>query len=137
MKIKPIASSHSPGYHKKYQRGWNLNKKNKKAMNKVSQMKQMSLPFTEVADSELKVFELYKWRDPKARYKSYGSHVDYIVANNQNEAEDMFRNTYPDWWRFGGVLEVDAYEVKRTMEMLEEQVETCKTVLQAVSIEND
>ena len=136
MKVKPIGNPSSPGYYKKYQRGWS-HKKNKKTMNKISQMKQMSLPFTDPVSSELKVFELYKWRDPKARYKSYGAHVDYIVANNLNEAEDLFSNTYPDWWRYGGVLEVDAHEVKRTLELLEQQVETCKTVLLAVSIESD
>lgn len=96
-------------------------------------MKQLQLPFDEL-NIELKVFELYMYRDPRARYKTYGTHVEYTLAKNINQAEELFSTVYPNWWRTMGVKETTPGDVSTKLESLKEQVETCKFVLQALNI---
>ena len=97
-------------------------------------MKQLTLPFDDVA-SEIKIFELYLYsKSMNHRYRTYGKHVDYTLAETMNDAEELFAKTYPGWWKSMGVRPVDPTTVKNNLETLERQVETCKFVLEAFSI---
>jgi hypothetical protein len=97
-------------------------------------MKQLQLPFDDL-DLDLKVFELYLHRDPRARYKVYGTHTNFTLAVSLNQAEELFSNAYPNWWRTMGVKESTTQEVVTKLEMLEEQAITCKFVLRALNID--
>ena len=97
-------------------------------------MKQLALPFDEDLD-EVKVFELYMYSNPLGlRYRTYGKHIDYTLAKSMNDAEELFSKSYPNWWATMGVKEVSIIEVENNMKKLEQQIETCKFVLQALNI---
>ena len=145
-KINPIEQSYRPGSDTRDDREKKKNKNRDKkrpvgpaVINHVisrsnrMQMKQLQLPFDDL-DIELKVFELYLYRDPRARYKSYGTHVEFTLAKNMNQAEELFSNVYPNWWRTMGVKEANTADVVTKLESLQEQVVTCKFVLQALNI---
>jgi hypothetical protein len=149
-KINPIEQSYRPGAqgHGSDGKEQEANKKKKDGnpdfgpavVNHIvpngirMQMKQLQLPIDGLG-LDLKVFELYLHRDPKARYKVYGTHIDFTLAESLNQAEEMFSNTYPTWWRTMGVKESTAQEVVTKLEMLEEQTATCKFVLLALNID--
>jgi len=147
-KVNPIEHSSRPGSHG-HGRGREESTKKKKddvpdfgpavvshVMSRQlrAQMKQLQLPLDGI-NLELKVFELYLHRDPRARYKVYGTHVDFTLADSLNQAEELFSNTYPNWWRTMGVKESSIQAVVTKLEMLEEQTATCKFVLQALNID--
>lgn len=147
-KVNPIDHSHRPGSNTHGQ-GREETPKKKKSRNPKfgpavishviprdirTQMKQLSLPLDGL-ELDLKVFELYLHRDPRARYKAYGVHVDFTLAENLNQAEELFSNTYPTWWRTMGVRETTVQEVITKLEMLQEQTATCKFVLHALNID--
>jgi hypothetical protein len=97
-------------------------------------MKQLALPFDDNA-IEVKIFELYLYsKSLNHRYRTYGKHIDYTVAVSVNAAEELFSKSYPSWWQTMGVKEVQAESVRSNLEQLEQQVETCKFVLEAVRI---
>jgi len=97
-------------------------------------MKQLALPFDDVIN-DVKIFELYLYsKSMNHRYRTYGKHVDYTLAETMNDAEELFAKTYPGWWKSMGVRQVDPDLVKTNLETLERQVETCKFVLEAFSI---
>ena len=98
-------------------------------------MKQLALPFDDDVISDVKIFELYLYsKSMNHRYRTYGKHVDYTLAETINNAEELFAKTYPGWWKSMGVREVDPGLVKTNLETLERQVETCKFVLEAFNI---
>ena len=148
-KIKPIDRSYRSNYNSHDQDKEDKRRKKKKdfsisgpaVINHVvskkaqaqARMKQLQLPFDDL-DLDLKVFELYLYRDPRARYKSYGTHVEFTLAKNINQAEELFSNTYPTWGRTMGVKETTPEEVARKLDLLKEQVTTCKFVLEALNI---
>jgi len=148
MKIKPIARSYSSDNnsmnHRHQQNKQNKQKRVAKntpaatvTINSPSYMKQLQLPFDDIDKADLKIFELYQYRDPRARYKTYGSHVDYTVAKSMNEAEDLFSKAYPNWWKAMGVKEADVTDVQKKLEFLEEQVATCRIVLHALILDEE
>ena len=97
-------------------------------------MKQLTLPFDDT-EIEAKIFELYMYSNPLGlRYRTYGKHIDYTLAKSMNDAEELFSKSYPNWWATMGVREVDVITVKNNLDKLEQQVETCKFVLEAFSI---
>ena len=147
-KIKPVDHSSRPGpddhkenKHQKKKKKFKfspgpaaINHIISRTKRKSIQMKQLKLPFGEATKLDLKVFELYRYRDPRARYKAYGNHVEYTLAKNMNQAEELFSNTYPGWWKTMGVKESSVQDVVSKLESLKEQVTTCKFVLQALNI---
>jgi len=147
-KIKPIDRSYKSSYNAHDQDKEDRHRKKKKdaggsgpaVVNHIISekaqvhMKQLQLPFDDDLDLDLKVFELYLYRDPRAGYKSYGTHVEFTLAKNINQAEELFSNTYPTWWRTMGVKETTPEEVARKLDLLKEQVTTCKFVLEALNI---
>lgn len=147
-KIKPVDQSFRPGYDSQDDsKDRHGSKKKKSASSSIgpavvnhiidrhAQMKQLQLPFEgNNLGFDLKVFELYMYRDPRARYKSYGVHVEYTLAKNMNQAEELFSKTYPTWWKTMGVKETTPEDVAKKLDLLKEQVSTCKFVLQALNI---
>ena len=100
-KIKPIDRSYRSNYNSHDQDKEDKRKKKKKdfsisgpaVINHVvskkaqARMKQLQLPFDDDLDLDLKVFELYLYRDPRAGYKSYGTHVEFTLAKNINQVK--------------------------------------------------
>jgi len=147
-KVNPIDQSHRPGsqgHGQGKEQGAKKKKDNTQDFGPAvvshivskdlrAQMKQLQLPLDGL-DLDLKVFELYAHRDPRARYRVYGTHVDFTLAVSLNQAEELFSSTYPNWWQTMGVKESTTQEVITKLEMLEEQTATCKFVLQALNID--
>ncbi len=97
-------------------------------------MKQLKLPFDDT-ETEVKIFELFLYQSGAGlRYRTYGKHIDYTLAETMNDAEELFSKSYPNWWSSMGVREVSPIVVKNNLDKLEQQVETCKFVLEAFSI---
>ena len=97
-------------------------------------MKQLELPFDDDT-VDVKIFELYLYsKSLNHRYRVYGKHVDYTIAMSMNAAEELFSKSYPNWWQTMGVQEVQPETVRNNLEQLEQQIETCKFVLEAVRI---
>ena len=97
-------------------------------------MKQLILPLEDDL-FEVKIFELYMYSAPSNhRYRTYGRHVDYTMAKDRNQAEELFTKSYPEWWKSMGVKEVQVDDVQNKLQQLEQQVDTCKFVLEAFII---
>ena len=95
-------------------------------------MKQLALPFEDEL-FEVKIFELYMYTSSRA-YRTYGKHIDYTMAKDRNQAEELFAKSYPEWWKSMGVKEVQVADVQGKLQQLEQQVDTCKFVLEALNI---
>ena len=143
-KVMPITSSQSSSHDFDHNRRPKQDQRKKEPTPAVvnhiifeqerREMKQLSLPFSgEVKD--VKIFELYLYSKPmNHRYRTYGKHVDYTLAETMNDAEELFAKTYPSWWKSMGVRPVEPEIVKNNLETLERQAETCKFVLEALNI---
>ena len=101
----------------------------------MNKMKQMKLPFEEDI-AEIKIFELYQYTKVAgfSHQKIYGKHIDYTLARELNDAEELFSKGHPGWWNTMAIREVSEEEVQTTLNTLEQQVETCKFVLAAFNI---
>ena len=143
-KIQPISSSQSSSHdfdHKRKRREDKERNRNQPAVvnhiitgQERREMKQLALPFDEDI-AEIKIYELYTYTTPGSRmYRTYGKHIDYTMAKDINQAEELFNASYPEWWKSMGVKEVDVIEVQNKLKQLEQQVDTCKFVLEAFSI---
>ena len=143
-KIMPITRSQSSSHdfdHKRKQKQRQQKKDSSPAVvnhiifeQERERMKQLALPFDDIT-CEIKIFELYLYSKPmNHRYRTYGKHIDYTLAETMNGAEELFAKTYPGWWKSMGVRQVEPTIVKDNLEVLERQVETCKFVLEAFSI---
>ena len=144
-KIMPIASAGSSSQdfdHKRKPKKYPMAKddNNPAVINHImpkeerDKMKQLKLPF-EGAETDVKIFELFLYQSAAGlRYRTYGKHIDYTLAETMNDAEELFSKSYPNWWTSMGVREVSPVVVKNNLDKLEQQVETCKFVLEAFSI---
>lgn len=142
-KIMPITNTGSSSHdfdHKRKPKKHLKTKDNPAVINHVitrqerEKMKQLALPF-DGAETDVKIFELFSYQSAAGlRYRTYGKHMDYTLAVDINGAEELFSKSYPNWWTSMGVREVSPIVVKNNLDKLEQQVETCKFVLEALSI---
>lgn len=102
-------------------------------------MKQLKLPFMSELDiDELYVYELFLYAPgstPKNRV--YSKNVDFTLAKNLNQAESLFKNKYPGWWRTMGVKKASINDVQGLIKTLESQLDACKFIVEAYNIIND
>ena len=102
-------------------------------------MKQLSLPLNGIEESEKSyhVYELYLCAPSTSKFsknRTYCGLVDYTIAESQNQAEEFLQRKYPEWWKTMAVRKVGIEDVKTKMTQLENQLETCKVIMAAVTI---
>ena len=102
-------------------------------------MKQLKLPFMpDVAIDELYVYELFLYTpDSTPKNRVYSKNIDFTLAKDLNQAETLFKNKYPGWWRTMGVKKSDIVDVQYTVKALESQLDACKFIIEAYNIIND
>jgi hypothetical protein len=102
-------------------------------------MKQLKLPFMSSDNIDaLYVYELFLYTpDSTPRNRTYSKNVGFTLAKDLNQAEGLFQNKHPEWWRSMGVKKVEIDEVYNMTKVLETQLDACKFIIEAYNITSD